>query len=85
MPMSETVSAAPRHEDWGLNRVNNWQLKLCWRPQECFLTGKRVWGKRAYHGTRVITGPGDPVVENYYVGKDEFILWKLKGYHDGTI
>ena len=72
------VQQSPRHEDWGLNKVVDWKLKRCWVPQECFLTGQRLWGKQAYHGTRIITGPGTPVIDHYYVERDEFILWKLK-------
>jgi hypothetical protein len=80
MPMDE-VTQSPRYADWGLNKVNDWQLKLCWLPKECFLTGRSVWGKQAYHGTRLITGPGEPVIDHYWVNKDEFILWKLQGYY----
>lgn len=75
----DEVQQSPRYEDWGLNKVNNWHLKLCWRPQECFLTGQQLWGKRAYHGTRIITGPGESILDHYYIDKDEFIIWKLKG------
>ncbi len=84
MPMDDTVQCAPRHEDWGLNRVNDWQLALCWMPKECFLTGKKLWACHAYHGTRLITGPGDPIVDHYWVDRDEFIIWKLKGNYYGN-
>ena len=68
---------APREEDWGLNKVQNWKYKLCWRPQTCFLTGKQLWAKRAYHGVRMITGPGTPVYEDYWIDKDKFLVWQL--------
>ena len=68
---------SPRSEDWGFNKVTNWKLKRCWRPQTCFLTGKQLWGFVAYHGTRIITGPGDPVFDHYWVDKDEFLMWNL--------
>lgn len=73
------VMQAPIELDWGLNKVNNWNMKRCWTLQTCFLTGVRLWGKRAYHGTRVITGPGDDIIDHYWIERDEFILWKLKG------
>jgi hypothetical protein len=73
------VQQSPREEDWGLNRVNDWALKFCWRPHECFLTGQRLWGVNAYYGTRIITGPGEPVIDHFWIERDEFILWKLKG------
>jgi len=79
--MDNTVMQPPRCDDWGLNRVADWKLTRCWFPRECFLTGNRLWGTHAYHGTRLITGPGEPIVDHYWVGKDEFILWKLQGYY----
>ena len=77
MAMSDEVQQSPREEDWGLQKANGWVLKRCWRPQTCFLTGKQLWGKRAYYGVRMITGPGEPVIENYYIDKFEFIKWQL--------
>jgi hypothetical protein len=62
---------------WGLSRANNWKLVLCILPKNCFLTGKKLWGKRCYKGTRIITGPGDPVIEEYYIEKFEFMKWQL--------
>lgn len=76
--MDGYVSQAPREEDWGLQKAQNWQLKRCWRPETCFLTGVQLWGKKAYRGLRIITGPGEPIHEYYWVEKNEFILWKLK-------
>ena len=79
MPLDSTVTQAPRTEDWGLNRARGWKLKLCWtRPQTCFLTGKQLWGRQAYHGIRMIAGPGDPVIDDYWIEKNEFIIWQLK-------
>ncbi len=71
------VSGAPREEDWGLNRVKYWEYKLCWRPKTCFLTGKQLWGKRAYYGERYIHGPGEPVVEDFWIDRDQFLVWQL--------
>jgi hypothetical protein len=73
------VQNSPPSEDWGLRRANHWKLKLCWLPKKCFLTGKDLWGKFAYHGERWITGPGEPIVEHYWIEKTEFIIWNLKG------
>jgi len=79
MPLDSTVTQAPRTEDWGLNRARGWKLKLCWTsPQTCFLTGKQLWGRQAYHGVRMIDGPGDPVINSYWIEKNEFIIWQLK-------
>lgn len=76
--MIDQVQASPRNEDWGLNKVKNWKLKLCWKPHTCFITGKQLWGKYAYHGTRLITGPGIPLEDHYWVDKLEFVIWQIK-------
>jgi hypothetical protein len=64
--------------DWGLNRVKDWKLKLCWQPRTCFFSGRRLWGQQAYHGVQWISGPGDPVCQEYWIEQNEFLLWKLK-------
>lgn len=74
------VDQAPRHEDWGLSRAVGWKLKFCWFPKTCFLTGKKLWGKHAYHGTHLIMGPGEPIYNHYCVEKNEFIIARLKGH-----
>jgi hypothetical protein len=75
-----SVTQSPPSEDWGLRRATGWKLKLCWtRPRNCFLSGKPLWGRLAYHGVRVITGPGESIYEDYWIEKQEFIIWNLKG------
>lgn len=79
MPQDMSVSQSPISDDWGLRRATGWTLKLCWLPKKCFLSGKDLWGKRAYYGERWITGPGEPVMEPYWIDKKEFLLWQIKG------
>lgn len=79
MPVDIAVQSQPRSQDWGLQRAEGWKLKFCWFPHTCFLTGKSLWGKLAYRGENWITGPGDPVVEQYWIEKSEFLIWTLKG------
>lgn len=69
---------APLSEDWGLNRAQVWDLKLCLLPRKCFLSGQQLWGQRAYRGIRYIHGPGEAIEEIYWVNKNEFLLWHLK-------
>ena len=75
----DKVSQSPLSEDWGLRKAQGWRLKLCWLPKKCYLTGKDLWGKQAYYGERWITGPGEPVMEPYWIDRGEFIIWRLKG------
>lgn len=77
MPLDGTY-VSPREEDWGLNRAKGWELKFCWRPKTCFLTGKQLWGKKAYRGIRWVHGPGDPIEEVYWVDKKEYFFWQFK-------
>jgi len=79
MPLDDMVDQEPRAQEWGLYRVNNWKLKLCWLPRKCYLSGKPLWGKQCYMGVRVITGPGTPVEDYYYIEKSEFLFWMLRG------
>ena len=66
---------------WGLRNARGWKLKLCILPKRCFLSDKPLWGKLAYHGIRMITGPGEPVYEHYWIAKDEFLFWNLRREH----
>lgn len=73
------VQQEPISQDWGLKRVPEWKLKFCWFPKKCYLSRKELWGSYAYYGERLITGPGEPVVEHFWIEKDEFLIWNLKG------
>ena len=79
MGHSGDVQQSPPSEDWGLSRARGWKLKLCWLPKRCFLSNERLWGKKAYHAQRIITGPGEPVIEDYWIEKSKFLIWSLKG------
>jgi hypothetical protein len=79
MPLDGNVSQALPSQNWGLQKVFNWRLRICYLPKQCYLSGKKLWGRYAYHGERWITGPGEPVVEHYWIEKNEFLIWNLKG------
>ncbi len=55
-----------------------WQLKFIWWPQQCELTGQRIWLELAYQGEAVWTGPGTPVYEFRYHKAQEHLIWQLK-------
>ena len=54
------------------------EYKFVWLPQRCDLSGKRIWLKKGYRLTRLITGPGDTIFEHRWHDKNEHIIWKLK-------
>ena len=47
-------------------------------PRRCYTTNRVVWGL-AMRARRIITGPGDPVIEDRWYHRDEAILKMLKG------
>ncbi len=80
MPLDDmTVQGSPPSQSWGLQNAQYWKLKVCLFPKKCFLSGKPLLWKRAYHGERWITGPGEPIVEHYWIEKHEFLKWNLRG------
>jgi hypothetical protein len=54
------------------------QLKFSWLPETCALTGKCIWLEYAYRMTRIITGPGESIIEHRWHDKNTHIIWLLK-------
>jgi hypothetical protein len=54
------------------------ELKFAWLPKTCYLTGNRIWLKKAYRMTRIITGPGESILEYRWHDKNTHIIWLLK-------
>ena len=55
-------------------------LKWCWWPQRCHVSGKWMWFTQAYRAMYVITGPGDPCLWFRWYSREEMLILKLKGY-----
>jgi len=53
------------------------EYKFAWLPETCYLTGNRIWLKKAYRMTRIITGPGESILEYRWHEKNAHIIWKL--------
>lgn len=58
---------------------STWQYKFALWPHKCSISGKHIWLEGAYKGTRIITGPGTPVIEYRWLSKESFIIARLKG------
>jgi hypothetical protein len=56
-----------------------WYLKFAWLPRRCCISGERIWLKKAYKGTAMWTGPGEPVFQHEWVTKEEYLFARLKG------
>lgn len=63
---------------WELKKASEWKLKLCWFPKKCYISKKQLWGQYAYYSKRLITGPGDAILVDYWIEKNEFLMWNLK-------
>lgn len=59
------------------DRVIGTELKFAWLPKICEISGKKIWLKRGYRLTRMITGPGDIIFEYRWHDKNAHIVWKL--------
>ena len=56
------------------------ELTRSWWPRSCYRSKRLLWFCWAYRARRIITGPGEPVVEDRWYDTDEFLILKLKGY-----
>jgi hypothetical protein len=67
------------NDDGFIRRCVGWEL--CWSllPRKCFYTNRSLWLKRAYMGTSILTGPGDPIFDYRWVDQKEYIFLKIKG------
>lgn len=56
-------------------------VRLRWSiwPRSCAVSKRLLWFCLAYRARRIITGPGEPVVEDRWYSKEEFLILKLKG------
>jgi hypothetical protein len=68
-------------QDWyyAFFRKAQWKLAFAWIPCRCLVSNRWIWLELGYHGEAVWTGPGTPVFENYWLSKEEFLVWQLKG------
>jgi hypothetical protein len=58
---------------------SSWQYKFAILPRRCEISKKIIWLNHAYKGTRMITGPGEPIFEYKWLTKEEYLLAAIKG------
>ena len=56
-----------------------WNMTFAMWPRICDQSGKRIWLEWCYKGTRMITGPGEPVFQYRWVKSNEYLLAQIKG------
>jgi hypothetical protein len=63
--------------DYFYDKIIGTELKFAWLPKTCDISGKRIWLKKGYRMTRIITGPGESIFEYRWHDKNTHIMWKL--------
>jgi hypothetical protein len=58
-----------------LKHVKNWNLHFCILPRKCYLTSKIIWMNHCYFGSSIVA---DNIVVEFYIDKNEFLIWSLK-------
>ena len=53
-------------------------------PRRCYRSQRKVWG-RAVRVQAIWTGPGEPIVEQRWLHRDEGIIMMLKRSTNGTV
>ena len=52
---------------------------FCAWPRKCYNTGRWIFMTTAMRGRRIITGPGEDVIEDRWYHRDEAIIMMIKG------
>ena len=60
------------------NSRADFHYKYSFIPRRCYNTNRWIWGV-AVRGRRVITGPGEPVIQDRWYHRHEAIIMMLKG------
>jgi hypothetical protein len=82
MPIPESISICmpDQYDDEKFLSRAYVNLKWCWWPQRCHVSGRWLWLTDAYRAMYVITGPGDPCIWIRWYSNQEMLVLKLKGY-----
>lgn len=59
------------HPHWGNHNSWQWEIGFALIPVR-MNSGKFVWLKKYYHGSKIIQGPGSDVVMHQYMTVEEF-------------
>ena len=68
------------NEGWEwLDRRTTWELKFAIWLRCCVKSNKLIWFTFGYKGTEIIAGPDYPIINHFWLTKDEFTLLFLAG------
>ena len=57
----------------------------CWWPRRCYMSRKWLFCELAVRGRWIITGPGEPVIEDRWYHRHEALIKIMRGSHYGFI
>jgi hypothetical protein len=67
------------YQDYGYrHNAFAWELKFAVLPHRSAASQQLIWLQPAYRGQRLITGPGEPVMIEYWLTPEEFVMYQLK-------
>jgi len=55
-----------------------WKKVWVTLPKVCRLSNKKMWCQYVMQGSRIILGPGTPVIVRYWADPKEFTAWTLQ-------
>ena len=65
------------HQSYYLRKAT-WTIARPLWPRFDALTGRLLWLTSAMKGVRIITGPGEPIVETMWIDSQEFLIYKIR-------
>ena len=77
MPRVSVGVLRENYHNFKLQQITDWKLKFSFLPRKSHFSKKQLFGRYAYRGICMITGPGDPVIYEYWMSKEDFIVWQL--------
>ena len=72
MPLDQVQSY-----DYFYDKIIGTEYKFAWLPQTCDISGKRIWLKKGYRITNMITASNEITFEYRWHDKNTHIIWKL--------
>lgn len=58
-------------------RRAEWNPAICLLPRRSDYSGKWIWGPGCVRGVKIIHGPGDDVVLEFWMTNTEFMMFRL--------
>lgn len=60
------------------NECASFEYKFSLWPRRCYNTGRWLWLETAMRGRRILTGPGEPIVQDRWYDSNEALIMLIK-------